>query len=179
MTEQFNPWHHLEIGENAPEKVRCVIEITNGSKGKFELDKDSGMLLLDRVLHSSMRYPTNYGFIPKTYCDDKDPLDILVYSSIDIPSMCIAEARVIGVMKMVDGGEGDDKIIAVASGDPTMKHIKDITDMPPHTLKELVNFFSDYKKLEGKSVEVDENLQGREEAIQIVKDSIELYNNTF
>ena len=117
----FNPWHDLEIGENAPEVVTSVIEIPNGSSSKYELHKESGMLMLDRVMSSAVRYPANYGFIPKTYCDDKDPLDILVLSEVDIQPLCIVEAKVIGVMTMIDGGELDDKIIAVAAGDKISK----------------------------------------------------------
>ena len=105
-----NSWHNVSYGEQQPEIVRSIIEIPKGSKAKYELDKDSGLLKLDRVLFSSVHYPANYGFIPRTYCDDHDPLDILVICSIDVVPMCIVEAKVIGVMQMIDSGEGDDKI---------------------------------------------------------------------
>ena len=113
----INPWHDVSIGEGAPEVITGIIEIPKGSKGKYELDKKTGMLLLDRVLFSAVHYPANYGFIPQTYCEDHDPLDILIISQIDIPSLTLVKAKVIGVMRMVDGGEADDKIIAVAADD--------------------------------------------------------------
>lgn len=163
-----NPWHDLSIGENAPEVVNGVIEIPTRSRAKYELDKESGMLILDRVLYSSINYPANYGFIPRTYCEDKDPLDILVYSQIEIVPMCIVSSRVIGVMRMMDGGESDDKIIAVAENDMSVAHVNDIAELPPHSLREITSFFEDYKKLENKEVIVEEML-GREEAIKIVE----------
>lgn len=174
----FNPWHHVKTGDNAPEVVTGIIEIPQGSKGKFELDKDSGMLKLDRVLFSSVHYPAHYGFIPQTYCDDKDPLDILVLTSIELPQMCLIDAKVIGVMHMVDQGEADDKIIAVALNDMSVNHINDISELPPHTIVEMRRFFEDYKKLEHKEVVVNE-FMGREVALRIVEESIELYRTTF
>ena len=112
-----NPWHAVSIGKKIPQFVQAIIEIPKGSKAKYELDKESGLLKLDRVLFSAVHYPANYGFIPQTYCDDKDPLDILVICSVDVEPLCLIEAKVIGVMHMIDGGEIDDKIIAVAAHD--------------------------------------------------------------
>lgn len=178
MSENFNPWHHVSFGEEAPQSVTAVIEIPQGSKGKFELDKESGLLKLDRVLFSAVHYPANYGFIPQTYCGDKDPLDILVITSIELPHMCLIDAKVIGVMHMVDQGEADDKIIAVAKNDMSVNHINDISELPPHTIVEMRRFFEDYKKLEHKEVVVDKFF-GREEALQVIEESIELYNKTF
>ncbi|MFT6981280.1 MAG: inorganic pyrophosphatase [Crocinitomicaceae bacterium] len=169
--DQNNPWHKVKIGEDAPSVVNGIIEIPKNTRAKYELDKDSGLLMLDRVLFSSMYYPANYGFIPKTYCDDKDPLDILVLSQITIVPMCIVSARVIGVMQMMDGGEMDDKIIAVASNDMSVNHINDISELPEHFFKELKNFFEDYKKLENKTVEVAE-FQNAEKAKEIVAQSM-------
>lgn len=166
-----NPWHKVNVGEEAPAIVNGIIEIPKNTRAKYELDKESGMLMLDRVLFSSMYYPANYGFIPKTYCDDKDPLDILVLSQITIVPMCIVSAKVIGVMQMLDGGEMDDKIIAVASNDMSVNHIDDISELPEHFFKELKNFFEDYKKLENKTVEVAE-FQNAEKAREIVKQSM-------
>lgn len=128
MSNKFvkNPWHNVRIGDGCPQVVQCVIEITQGSQVKYELDKDSGLLKMDRVLFSAVHYPANYGFIPRTYCDDKDPLDILVLASINIEPLCIVEAKVIGVMHMIDGGEIDDKIIAVAANDASINHYSDL-----------------------------------------------------
>jgi inorganic pyrophosphatase len=170
-----NPWHCINTGKNAPEYVNSIIEIPEGSKGKYELDKASGLLRLDRVLFSSVHYPANYGFIPQTYCDDHDPLDILVICSIDVYPMCIIEAKVIGVMEMVDGDERDDKIVAVAKNDMSVNYINDLSELPPHTLVELKRFFEDYKKLEHKNVIV-EQFMGREKAYAIVTEGIRLYN---
>lgn len=174
----INPWHDVNIGKNSPEFVTGVIEIPKGSKGKYELDKKTGMLMLDRVLFSAVHYPANYGFIPQTFCEDNDPLDILIISQIDIPSMCLVEAKVIGVMRMIDGGEADDKIIAVAAGDQSVNYINDIDDLPPHLMKEVHRFFEDYKKLENKEVHVEDFL-GKEDAMRIIKESIELYDEMF
>lgn len=175
---KFNAWHDAPIGKNAPELVEAVIEIPKHSKAKYELDKNTGMLRLDRVLFSSMIYPQNYGFIPKTLGEDNDPLDILVLSQIEVQPMCILETRVIGVMHMIDDGEADDKIIAVANTDVSVNHIESIKQLPEHFEKELMNFFEDYKKLERKSVEVEE-LQDKDVAIRIIQESIDRYNKEF
>lgn len=178
MTETFNPWHQVSPGDNLPGVVNGIIEIPKGTRAKYELDKESGMLILDRVIYSSMYYPANYGFIPKTYCDDKDPLDILILTQIDVVPMCIVPAKIIGVMRMLDGGEADDKIIAVSAGDPSVNHINDISELPPHTVLELRAFFEDYKKLENKAVVVEDFL-GRELALEILEDAFKLYDETF
>jgi inorganic pyrophosphatase len=167
----INPWHQVSIGRRSPAVVQCIIEIPKGSRAKYELDKESGLLRLDRVLYSSVFYPANYGFIPRTYCDDGDPLDILVMSLINLEPLCIVDAKVIGVMRMLDNGEADDKIIAVAANDVSVSHLNDITELPQHTIHELRNFFEDYKKLENKSVVVEE-FQNRELAYQIVEQAI-------
>lgn len=170
-----NPWHHVSPGDHAPSLVNGIVEIPKGSQGKYELDKHSGLLRLDRVLYSSVHYPANYGFIPQTYCDDKDPLDILIISSIDVFPLCLLEAKVIGVMHMIDDNEQDDKIISVASNDMAVNYVNDITQLPPHTVVELQRFFEDYKKLEHKQVVVEQFL-GREEAYAIVEDAVKLYS---
>lgn len=169
-----HPWHDVEIGKNAPELITGIIEIPSNSRAKYELDKDSGLLKLDRVLYSSINYPANYGFIPQTYCDDNDPLDILVLSQIKIVPMCLVEAKPIGVMRMVDQGEMDDKIIAVAINDMSVSHINDVSELPLHSIKELRSFFEDYKKLENKEVIVEE-FQGREVAMEVIEQSIHDY----
>lgn len=167
----FNPWHDLTIGDDAPSIVEAVIEISRGSRAKYELDKESGMLRLDRVIYSSVYYPANYGFIPRTYCDDKDPLDILVLSRIDVKPLSIMRAKPIGVMHMIDGGEKDDKIIAVCPDDMSVAHLNDLGDLPDYRLREIEAFFHDYKKLEHKDVVVEE-FQDRATALRIIEQSI-------
>lgn len=169
-----NPWHLLNPGEESPVVVNCIIEIPKGSKGKYELDKSSGLLKLDRVLFSAVHYPANYGFIPQTYCNDKDPLDILVICSIDVDPLCIIEAKVLGVMHMIDEEMTDDKIISVAKNDVAVNYINELSELPPHTIVELQRFFEDYKKLEQKKVTVKEFL-GKEDAYKIINESVELY----
>jgi len=164
----MNPWHNVSVGDNAPVTVNGIIEIPRGSRAKYELDKETGMLRLDRVLFSSVCYPANYGFIPQTYCEDGDPLDILVLCQIALDPLCLVEAKVIGVMRMLDSNEADDKIIAVAAHDMSVNYINDITELPPHFTAELKNFFEEYKKLENKTVKV-EDFQNRSVAYDIVK----------
>lgn len=179
MTQAFfNPWHHVSPGANVPSTVNAIIEIPKNTRAKYELDKESGLLKMDRVIYSSMYYPVNYGFIPQTYCDDNDPLDIVVLSQIAIVPMCLVEAKVIGVMRMLDQGELDDKIIAVAKNDQAVSHISEIDQLPEHFFNELRNFFEDYKKLEGKEVVV-EKFQDWETAQEIVTQSIADYQAKF
>ncbi|NQY05397.1 MAG: inorganic diphosphatase [Flavobacteriaceae bacterium] len=166
-----NPWHKVSIGDNAPDIVNGIIEIPKNTRAKYELDKESGLLVMDRVIYSSMYYPANYGFIPRTYCDDNDPLDILILSQISVVPMCLVSAKVIGVMRMIDNGELDDKIIAVAENDMSVSHISDISELPEHFFKELKNFFEDYKKLENKTVKIEE-FQNASTAKEIIKQSM-------
>jgi inorganic pyrophosphatase len=171
----FNPWHQVETGYEKSGTVNGIIEIPKGSRAKYELHKNSGMLMLDRVLYSAVYYPANYGFIPQTYCGDGDPLDILILSQIDIVPLCIVKARIIGVMQMLDQGEDDDKLIAVCDGDTSVNHINDISELPPHFISELRSFFEDYKKLENKAVVIEE-FGSREKAIEILEAAFKLYN---
>ncbi len=171
-----NPWHKVPTGVNAPEIVNGIIEIPKNTRAKYELDKETGLLMMDRVLYASMYYPANYGFIPQTYCDDKDPLDILVLSQIAVVPMCIVSAKVIGVMRMLDGGEADDKIIAVAEHDMSVNYINDIEELPRHFFREMKNFFEDYKKLEKKTVQVEE-FQNARVAREIINQSIVDYKS--
>ncbi len=173
-----HPWHDISPGSELPKSVNAIIEIPKGSKAKYEIDKESGLMKLDRILFSSVMYPANYGFIPQTYCDDHDPLDILVICSADVYPMTMVEATVIGVMHMIDNGEQDDKIIAVATNDMSVNYIKDISELPPHTMKEIVRFFQDYKALEKKNVTV-EQLLDKSYAYKVIEESIELYQDTF
>lgn len=172
--DMFNPWHHVSPGKNVPDVVTGIIEIPQGSRAKYELDKESGLLRLDRVLYSALYYPANYGFIPQTYCDDDDPLDILILSQINVAPLCMVNAKVIGVMQMIDQGEADDKIIAVAADDVSVNYVNDITELPPHFTKELRHFFEEYKALENKKVSVNE-IQGKVIAKQIIMESFEDY----
>jgi len=174
----IHPWHQILPGDDAPNSVNAVIEITSGSKGKYELDKNTAMLRLDRVLSSSVVYPANYGFIPQTYCDDKDPLDILVICSVDIIPLTLVQAKPIGVINMMDGGEQDDKIIAVAKNDPIYSYMNDIEQLAPHVMKEIVQFFESYKALEKKFVVVD-GIHGRERAQSILMEAIALYRREY
>lgn len=173
----MHPWHEVDIGENAPQILNAVIEIPKGSKAKYELDKKSGLIKMDRILFSSVHYPANYGFIPQTYCDDHDPLDILVLGQEVAVPLCIMRAKPIGVMKMLDQGEADDKIIAVHADDPEFAEINSLDDLPPHRTKEIQRFFEDYKILENKIVKV-EKFFDRAEAFRVIAAAIDLYKNT-
>ena len=170
----MHPWHDVEIGPESPEIVQVIIEVPKGSKTKYELDKPSGLLKVDRVLFSSVHYPANYGFIPRSYCDDKDPLDALVLGQDPIVPLAIVRAKPIGVMKMLDQGEADDKIIAVHADDPEFSSYNSIHELPPHRLKEVKRFFEDYKILENKTVRI-EGFFDRDEALKIVREALALY----
>ena len=151
-----HPWHDIVVHEPVEEGFAAFIEIPKGSKIKYELDKDTGLLKVDRVLFSAVHYPANYGFIPRTYCEDGDPLDVLVLCQEPVAPMSIMNARAIGRMQMVDEKGTDDKIIAVHLDDPAVRDYSHIRELPPHTLKELERFFLDYKTLENKRVEVND-----------------------
>lgn len=171
----MHPWHDVEIGTEAPSIVNAIIEIPKGSKAKYELDKKSGLIKMDRILFSSVQYPANYGFIPQTYCDDKDPLDILVLGQEVAVPLCIMRAKPLGVMKMLDQNEADDKIIAVHADDPEFSHMESLEDLPPHRIKEIRRFFEDYKTLENKVVRVEEFFD-RAEAYRIIEGARALYS---
>ncbi len=173
-----NPWHSIAVGDNAPAIVNGIIEIPNGSKAKYELDKTSGLLKLDRVIYASMYYPANYGFIPQTLGDDHDPLDIVILSQLSITPLCIVRATVIGVMQMLDNGEGDDKILAVATDDVSLSHIHTVDELPAYFHSELQHFFQEYKALEHKEVKV-EQLQGPKLAYEIIEQAMANYKQVF
>lgn len=171
-------WHEVSTGKNPPEWVNALIEIPKGSRAKYEIDKESGLIKLDRVIYSSMYYPHNYGFIPQSFGEDNDPLDIMVITQVSVVPLCIVPARVIGVMQMIDRGEADDKILAVASDDASVNHIQDIASLPQHFQDELKHFFEEYKTLENKKVVVDSFL-GKDKAMQIISESIVRYQQKF
>lgn len=172
-----HPWHDLPNNpDHAPEWFNVVIEIPKGSKVKYELDKPTGLLRVDRVLYSSVVYPANYGFLPRSYCDDKDPLDVLVLGSEPVQPLSIMQVRAIGVMHMKDQGEGDDKIIAVHVHDPAFNSYSDIAELPSHIFREIQRFFEDYKSLEDKEVVV-ENWGNAAKALECVIESFELYGS--
>ncbi len=178
MTAVLHPWHGASYGDKAPAQINGLVEIPQGSRAKYEVDKTTGLLKLDRVIYSSFHYPVNYGFIPQTLGYDGDPLDILIICSQSIQPLCLIETAVIGNMQMIDAGKQDDKIIAVAVNDPSVNHIKSMEELPSHFLAELRNFFEQYKVLENKKVVID-NFQDRATALQIINDAIDLYKQTF
>ena len=163
-----NIWHDISPKRITPEEFICVVEIPKGSKNKYELDKETGYLMLDRILYTSTHYPANYGFIPRTYGDDKDPLDVLLLCAETLEPMTLVKAKPIGVISMVDNGQGDEKIIAVPVGDPTYNHYNDISELPAHIFDEMSHFFTVYKNLENKQTAVNE-VMGREKAIEIIR----------
>ena len=170
-----HPWHDLPNNpDTAAECFNVVIEIPKGSKVKYELDKPSGMLRVDRILYSSVIYPANYGFLPRSYCPDGDPLDVLVLGNEPVNPLSIMQARAIGVMQMLDEGAADDKIIAVHISDPAFNEYTDIEQVPRHVFREIQRFFEDYKALENKSVEV-EGFKGADAAVQVVIESFRDY----
>jgi inorganic pyrophosphatase len=173
-----NPWHDFPVGEDPPERVTAVIEIPRGSRNKYELDKKTGRFRLDRVLFSAVHYPGDYGLIPRTLHEDGDPLDILV--SINEPTFpgCLIDCRPLGVLKLLDRGEPDDKIIAVPSHDPFYNDTYDIADLSQHYLKEVEHFFHIYKDLEGKRVEI-RGWEKSEVAMDVISDSVERYKDKY
>jgi inorganic pyrophosphatase len=171
----MHPWHDVEIGKDAPRIVNAIIEVPQDARIKYELDKKSGLIRVDRILFSSVHYPANYGFIPQTYCNDNDPMDILVLGQDPVYPLSIISAKPIGVMKMIDQGKHDDKIIAVHANDPEYDHYTALDELPPHRMIQMRRFFEDYKALEKKSVVVH-GFGGLGEALNLIQESIELYS---
>jgi inorganic pyrophosphatase len=170
----MHPVHDIEVPADIAEFVPALIEIPRGSHLKYEVDKPTGLLRLDRVLYSAVFYPANYGFIPRTHADDGDPLDILVLMQEPVEPLTIVRARAIGGLRMVDDKGGDDKIVAVCVDDPAVAHYTATSELPPHVVRELDRFFRDYKILEGKRSEVGE-LYGRDEALAVIRHSRDAY----
>ena len=173
-----NIWHDISPKRITPEDFICVIEISKGSKKKYELDKETGFIMLDRILHTSTHYPANYGFIPRTYGDDNDPLDVLLLCSEDLEPLTLVRAYPIGVITMIDNGRNDEKIIAIPFNDPTYNEYKDIDQLPKHIFDEMRHFFEVYKNLKHKSTAVDD-VKGKADAINIIQASIENYRDNF
>lgn len=174
----LNIWHDIDEARIKPEKFTAVIEISKGGKNKYELDKETGMLKLDRVLYTSTHYPANYGFIPKTYAEDDDPLDVLVLCSEEIMPMTLVECRPIGILYMIDEDEKDEKIIAVPVNDPSMSNYIDVSELPSHMFEEISHFFEVYKVLEHKHTTI-KKISGKLDAIECVKTCIEGYKKKF
>lgn len=173
-----HPWHDISVGDKAPEIVTAIIEIPKDSKIKFEMDKDTGLLKLDRFLYSAVHYPGDYGFLPQTLWEDGDPLDILIFTARPSYPLTLANARIIGVARMIDGGEKDDKLLAVYADDPRYKEWQSIKDIPQHFLHELKHFFETYKELENKECKILEFLD-KDAAYKDVKTGQELYKKKF
>jgi inorganic pyrophosphatase len=170
-----HPWHDITPGQHLPAEFVSIIEIPFGSSVKYELDKQSGLIRLDRVLYSAVYYPANYGFIPQTLAEDDDPLDVLVFCQEPVVPLTLIEARAIGLMTMIDSGKKDHKIIAVATKDPEFNSYREFEEMPSHRLMMLRRFFQDYKQLEGKVVEV-EQFQPAMKAHPVIEDALERYS---
>ena len=174
----MNIWHDINKERIKKDEFVAVIEIPKGSKNKYELDKETGLLKLDRILYTATHYPANYGFIPRTYAGDDDPLDVLVLCQEDIYPLTIVECYPIGILKMIDNDEEDEKIIAIASHDPFLNMYKDINELPPQITAEIKHFFEVYKQLEEKQTTIDK-MMGREEAEKVIQKSIINYEEKF
>jgi len=173
-----NPWHDVTIGKDVPKILNAVIEIPKNSNLKYELDKESGLMKLDRPLYSAVHYPGDYGFFPKTLADDNDPLDVIVLSNFSVYPNTLVEVRPIGMLEMIDSKEKDDKVIAVYSSDPRMKEYESITNVPDHIKLELKHFFETYKTLQGKEVKVL-SLKGISAAHSEIEKSVKRYDEKF
>ena len=173
-----NIWHDISPKRISAEDFICVIEISKGSKKKYELDKETGFIMLDRILYTSTHYPANYGFIPRTYGDDKDPLDVLLLCSEPLEPLSLVRAYPIGVISMIDNGRNDEKIIAIPFNDPTYNQYTNIDQLPNHIFEEMRHFFSVYKNLENKTTAVNE-VSDRNEAIAVIKHAIDSYIDNF
>lgn len=173
-----NIWHDVSPERIKPNDFLCVIEIPKGSRKKYELDKETGYIILDRVLYTSTHYPANYGFIPRTYGDDNDPLDVLLICAEDLEPLTLVRAYPIGVISMVDNGRRDEKIIAIPLNDPNYNMYRSIQELPKHIFDEMKHFFSVYKNLEHKETAVDE-VKDADAAIKIIEEAIDRYNEIF
>jgi inorganic pyrophosphatase len=174
----MNPWHDVKLDLDENNHLNCIIEIPANSKIKYEIDKDSGLLKVDRILYSSVHYPSNYGFFPQTFCDDGDPLDVLVIGQMPVVPLSIMRVRPIGVIRMIDQGKGDDKVISVHADDPEYNHIYSIKQIAPHKMNEMRRFFESYKELEKKHVLIN-SIDDEVSAMQVVREAMDLYARTY
>lgn len=174
----MNLWHDVELGEKTPEQFNVIIEIPKGSKNKYEIDKKTGLIKLDRAMKTAQDYPFDYGFAPQTLWEDGDALDVIVLTTYPLAPNILVEVRPVAVMHMVDGGEGDDKVIAVPVDDPRWDEVKDLADLNKHSLKEFQHFFETYKVIENKEVTIS-GFEGKEQAMEAVKKSIALYQEKY
>jgi inorganic pyrophosphatase len=171
----MNVLHDIAWGSSL-EKIQVIVEIPKGSLNKYEIDKESGLIKLDRVSHTAQVFPFDYGFVPQTHWHDGDPLDVILVTTTPLFPGCLVEARPVGVMDMIDSGDSDAKVIAVPTEDPRFSHVKDISDLPPHFIKEAQHFYENYKKLQNKEVSIP-SIRGREGAMSVVEEAVELYKN--
>lgn len=174
----MNLWHDVSTGEKTPDELNVIIEINKGSKNKYEIDKETGLIALDRVAHTAQDFPFDYGFAPQTYWHDNDPLDIILLTTHPLLPGILVNVRPVAIMRMIDDGDRDDKIIAVPVEDPRWTNVKDLEDINPHTIKEIEHFYSHYKKLQNKEVEVT-GFDNANEAKKAVEEGISLYNEKF
>ncbi|QSH39222.1 inorganic diphosphatase [Candidatus Kaiserbacteria bacterium] len=174
----MNLQHDVSAGENTPNEANVIIEINRGSKNKYEIDKETGMIALDRVMHTAQDYPFDYGFVPQTYWHDDDALDVIVLTTHPLYPGILARVRPVALLKMIDGGDNDDKVIAVPTEDPRWDAVQDKADVNPHTLKEIEHFFGTYKKLQDKEVEVN-GIEGAKAAKKAITEGIALYKEKF
>ncbi|HMN19351.1 MAG TPA: inorganic diphosphatase [Candidatus Moranbacteria bacterium] len=170
----MNLWHEISAGENVPEKINVIIECPKGSKNKYEIDKETGLICLDRAMKTSQDFPFDYGFVPRTLWEDGDALDVVVLTTYPLHPGIMVEARPVGVALMIDSGESDYKILAVPESDPRWNEVKDLKDINPHTLKEIKHFFETYKSIDNKKVEI-KGFKGKKEALAAISKSLRLY----
>lgn len=174
----LNLLHDISSGSNVPNEITVIVEINKGSKNKYELDKETGLIKLDRVMHTGQDYPFDYGFVPQTHWHDGDPLDVVLLTTYPLVPGLLLDARPVGVMDMIDGGESDAKIIAVPVEDPRFKNVKDLSDVNPHTLEEIKHFFETYKQIQKKSVTIP-SVRDAKAAMEVITESISLYKEQF
>lgn len=174
----MNLWHEIGVGKEAPNIINVIIEIPKGSKNKYEIDKESGLIKLDRAMKTAQDYPFDYGFVPQSYWEDNDPLDVILLTTYPLHPGILVEARPVAVMWMTDGGDGDDKIIAVPKNDPRFENIKDLEDVNKHTIKEIQHFFETYKTIEDKQVKVS-GVEGREKVLEVINKGLKMYDEKF